>query len=325
MRQTLALVAGLCLAVPVGAASWADAMFKELSKDFGAVPRGPTLSHPFHLVNNTGQRVVIAGCRVSCGCVTATPAKQVLAPGEETAILTTMDTRKFSGVKSVTIYVSIAEPRSEEVRLWVQANARDDVAVNPDSLAFGQIKRGTSPTASCNISFYGHGQWRITKVASDSNYVQPALKEIRREGNEVSYQLTARLRPDAPVGKWYSDIWLTTNNNATARIRVPLTVEIQSNLTISPAAVNLGPVKIGAQVERKVIVRGVKPFKITGIKGTDESLKVSAATEDSKPVHVLTVQYKPATAGNLNRTIHVLTDLEDEGEIEFQATAQAAP
>ena len=86
------------------------------------------------------------------------------------------------------------------------------------------------------VTFLGNGQSQITEVKSDSNYILPSLKEVRRAANEVSYELTAHLRADTPVGKWYSDVWLSTNNPAMPRVRVPLTVEIESALSVSPEA-----------------------------------------------------------------------------------------
>src|SRR5690349_16734060 len=44
-RYSLVLVAGFWVAGSAGAATWADGLFDELSKDFGSVPRGPTLTH----------------------------------------------------------------------------------------------------------------------------------------------------------------------------------------------------------------------------------------------------------------------------------------
>lgn len=320
-RQSLAFVVGLCLTSPLVAASWADGMFEELSKDFGSVPRGPLLSHPFRFTNNTGMPVHIAGVRVSCGCVSAQALETNLAPGQSTAILAHMDTRRFNGVKSVTIYVQLDQPRYEEVRLWVQANSRDDVTVTPDSLTFGKIKRGSSPSTQVNITFLGSSQLQIVSALSESNYVQTSLRELRRDMAETTYQLMARLRSDAPVGKWYSDVWLTTNNPATPRIRVPLQVEIESTLTVSPATVTMGQVKVGTQTQRNVIIRGVKPFRITTVKGTDAVLSVRGTSEDSKPVHVLTVTFQPQQAGEVERTLRVITDMREEGEIEFQARA----
>ena len=106
------------------------------------------------------------------------------------------------------------------------------------------------------------------------------------------------------------------------RVRVPLTVDIQFPLTISPGTVALGTVKPGDQAERKVVVRGVKPFKVTRVQGTDDQLAVRDSTADSKEVHVLTVTFKPTQEGDLSRRLRVVTDLKDEGVVEFQATAK---
>jgi hypothetical protein len=325
LRYCGALVLGLCLVGPGRAATWADSMFDELSKDFGSVPRGPMLSHPFRVTNNTQQTVVIGGIRVSCGCVTATAQTGMLAPGQSTVIFTTMDTRRFSGVKTVTIFVSLTAPRSEEVRLWVQANSRDDVTVTPEAISFGQIKRASQPTGSVNVIFLGGSQWSITGVQCDSNYVRAQSVEVSRNFNEVTYKVSAHLRSDAPVGRWFTDIWLSTNNPATPRVRVPLTVEIESALTVSPAVVDLGQPKVGGQVERRVIVRGVSPFKITDIRGGDDQVKVRDTMPESKPLHVLAVTLQPSKTGDWTRSLHIVTDLKDESEIEFQAKAHIVP
>jgi hypothetical protein len=324
-RYSLVLLAGLGLVGPASAATWADAMFEDLSKDFGSVPRGPTLQYPFRLVNKTKTTVTIANVRVSCGCVTATALKGSLAPGEETAVLAQMDTRRFSGAKTVTIYVQFEQPAWEEVRLWVQANSRDDVSVSPDTLAFGRTKRGASPTGTVTVTFLGGAGAQIIDAQSDSNYVQAALKQLSRQEGEASYQVTARIRPDTPVGKWYTDVWLQTTNPAMPRVRVPLTVEIESALSVSPPRVQFGAVKQGSEAERRVIVRGVKDFRITEVRGADGVVAVRDSTPDSRPVHVLTVTLKGAGAGDLERMLRVVTDLPDESEIEFEARAQVVP
>jgi hypothetical protein len=321
-RYCLVFLAGFGLAGSAGAATWADSLFEELSKDFGSVPRGPTLQHPFRLVNKTRTTVNIASVRVSCGCVTATALKGTLAPGEETAVVAQMDTRRFSGVKTVTIYVQFDRPAWEEVRLWVQANGRDEVSVSPDSLAFGRTKRGAAPTNAVTITFLGGSASQITDVQTDTNYVQAGIRELSRQDQEVTYQLTAKLRPDAPVGKWYTDVWLQTNNATMPRVRVPLTVEIESALSVSPPRVQFGAVKVGGEAERRVMIRGVKDFRITGVRGTDGEVLVRDSTRDSRPVHVLTITLKGDRAGEVSRNLRVITDLPEEGEIDFEAHGQ---
>src|SRR5262245_49411597 len=105
LRYSLVLMAGFCVAGSATAGPWADGLFDELSKDFGSVPRGPTQKHQFRVANKTKYAVNISGVRVSCGCVTAFAQKPLLQPGEETHIVALMDTTRFTGAKSVTIYV----------------------------------------------------------------------------------------------------------------------------------------------------------------------------------------------------------------------------
>jgi len=305
-------------------ASWADSLFDELSRDFGSVARGQIVTHPFRVANTTKNTVHISHVRVSCGCTSAQALQTTLAPGQETAILVQMDTRRFYSTKNVTVYVQFDQPRFEEVRLWVQANSRDDVSIQPDALAFGRIKRGSSPSAQVTISFFG-GQYEVTEVQCESNYVTPVCKLVRREGGEVSYQLAANLRPDAPAGKWFTDLWLKTNSPTMPKVRVPLTVEIESLLSVMPSAVTLGKVRVGSDIDRKVVIRGVQPFRITNIAGNDAQVQVKETNAQSKTVHVLTLTLRPNRAGEINRTTRVKTDLKTAGEIEFTAQADVVP
>src|SRR5260370_18626625 len=123
LRYSCVVVVGLLAAGPASA-SGADGLVDELSKDFGSGPRGPSVSPPSRVKNNTKGDVNISNVPVSCGCTTAWAVKTHLAPGEETAIMAQMDTTRFSGPKTVTIFVKFDAPSNEEVRLWVTANGR---------------------------------------------------------------------------------------------------------------------------------------------------------------------------------------------------------
>src|SRR5262245_51635110 len=125
-RLFLSAVIGLLVVMPAPAATWADSLFDNLAHDFGVVARGPTVSHSFRIANTTGQPVHISSIRVSCGCTSAGVRMADLPPGESTDLVAQMDTRRFVGPKSVTIYVQFDRPQWEEVRLTVTANGRDD-------------------------------------------------------------------------------------------------------------------------------------------------------------------------------------------------------
>jgi hypothetical protein len=283
-------------------------MFEDLARDFGSVPRGPMLTHQYRLTNNTGQQVRITSVRVSCGCTSATALQGTLAPGQSTAVLAQMDTTRFIGPKTVTIYVQFDQPQWQEVRLSITSNSRTDIVVNPDTLAFGPISRGTTPVRSTTVTFSGGTQ--LTSVAAESNYVQLTAKGVQGNGVDSTYEVTATVRPDIPVGKWYTDVWLNTNNAGTQRVRLPLTVDVEPALNLSPATAAFGSVSTVGESERRVILRGPQPFHVKEVKGTDD--KVSVVTSDFKearPVHVLTIKVKGGSAGDLSRTLTIVTDL----------------
>jgi hypothetical protein len=323
-RYSLVLAAGFLAAAPAFAASWADSLFDELKKDFGSVPHGQTQTHSFRVKNNTKGNVQISNIRVSCGCVSATALNGFLRPGEETTIQARMDTSRFYGSRSVTVFVQFSAPAFEEVRLWLSANSRNDFIVSPDNLAVGQVKRGAGASSSVTVTFYGNRAAQITKVRAESNYIQPKVTELRRLDHEVAYTLSAKVRPDTPVGKWYTDLWLETNVAGLAHLRVPLTVEIESPLTVNPPQVAAGAVKAGTESEQRVIVRGVEPFKILSVKGADDVISVRHGDE-AREVHIITVKVKPAREGKLERTLKVVTDLKADNEIDLKVEAQGAP
>jgi hypothetical protein len=323
-RHSLVWVVLLGAASP-GWASWADGMFDEMSRDFGAVPHGHVASHPFRLVNRTGNTVHINNVRVSCGCTSAQALQNTLAPGQDTAILVQMDTRRFYGVRGVTVYVQFDQPHFDEVRLWVQSDSRDEVSVLPDSFSFGRLKPGATPENTVTVSFLGDSSFRVTSVRCDSNYIQMSYEETRRDEGEVAYRVSARLRPDVPAGTWYTEVWLATNNPTLPRLRVPLTVEVAAPVKAGVQNLALGTVKAGEEATRKVVLRGDKPFRVTAITGTDDELRMRDPKSESRTVHELLITVKPEQPGALSRILRVRTDLPNATEIEIKASATAVP
>jgi hypothetical protein len=301
------------------AAHWPDDMFEESSWDFGAVPRGPAVMHSFRFKNTTGETLHIGNVRVSCGCTNAQAAKSSVRSGEESAILAQMDTTRFHGNKSVTIYVTLDEPRWSEASLVVRADGRDDVAMSPEAIDFGQVSRGSPAVASTEITIQDP-EMTIRRVRSEGGYVQARYREIKRSGQGAVYEVMAELKPNTPPGEWYTELVVSTNARGTT-LRIPVKVDVQPALQVAPRVASLGEVKEGGQVEKRIVIKGAKPFKITRVEGTDSQLSVRDASEASKPVHVLTVRLKASKAGRVTETVRVMTDLKEDGQVEFQATA----
>jgi hypothetical protein len=320
-----ALTAWACAASSVLAAG---PVFEETTKDFGSVPRGTILTHQFKVTNTYDAPLHIAGTRTSCGlCSTAQIARNELQPGESTVVLVTVDTHKFGGNRNFSIFVLFDRPAVEEVRLVVQAVSREDISVEPGQLYFGRVKKGSGATASVRIEYHGGTQWHITGIENDNGYLQPQLQEASRGPGHVTYQLNVKLRDDTPIGCWHSEVLLKTSDASTPRIRVPLTVEIEGALGVTPSEVVFGRIKPGARAERRVVIRGSTPFKIVRLEGADETIQVNYKADESRPVQVLTVVCQAGDIPlELTRKLRVITDLPaEDGTVEFTVQAQVGP
>ena len=203
-----------------------ESLFDHRFWDLGSVPRAMTQHHVFLVTNKTDRPVRIANIRVSCGCVTATATKKQLAPGEQTTIVAQMETRQFTGPITKTIFVLFDQPRTEEVRLHVQANVLPDLTLTPNALQFGKIKKGNAPEMSTIVSFTPDQLGQIAKATSESGYVQVKVEPLTKNAGAGSYRVTAKLSPQLPAGSWYCTLSLVSARANQPSITIPLTVEV---------------------------------------------------------------------------------------------------
>ena len=320
-RYSFALLVGASMLSPVGAADSLASLFDTQVHDFGNVPVGPMLHHAFTVKNTTKQTLKVANLRVSCGCVTPSASTMVIAPGETATVNAQMDSRRFVGAKSVTIFVLFTQPAVEEIRLEVKAFGRTDIALNPDSFAFGQMRKGTSPTTTTQITMVGNT--KIMEAASESGYVQISIKEPKRTDYGLTYEITAKMRADIPVGKWYTDVWIKTDTNN--RIRVPVTVEVEAMLTVAPGNLQFDATKVGTPITKPIVVKGAQPFKIVDIKGGDGLFSAVAASTEAKVAHILRVTFNPGKEGDFTKSLQIITDLKDEGKVSFSVKGTGMP
>jgi hypothetical protein len=325
MTRFVLAAAGLLGAATLAGAGPAD-LFEEKVKDFGVTPRGPVLVHYFRFTNTTNQTITLGQPRVSCGCVSAAVTKNQVAPGETAAVIAYMDTRRIPQpyvTKSVTVYAPMFTGASaEEATFRVQAVARDDLMMSPNTLAFGTVRKGQGGKVSAKVTLTSDPNWQVTKSTSTGGNVHVEHKLDSRNGSVVTYEVTATLDKDCPVGNWTSDIFLETSNQGVTKLRVPVTVNVVAPVAVSPEAVQFGDVAVGKPAEKRVVVQGAEPFKILQVKGTDEQVAVKVDSEEAKPVHVVTVSFKPATAGAFKRDVEIVTDSQEAPKVVVPVTAK---
>jgi hypothetical protein len=330
MRQVLTVMAALAIgwAWPAGAADWTDAVFPERSHDFGNVARGSKVRHSFKLINTTRQEIHIASWQTKCGCTDVRVGARDIPPGTQTVIEAVLDTTRFAGYKPSGLTVFLDRPIAASVDLNLSCFIRTDVMLNPGQVDFGVVNRSTRPKVELSLAYSGgQADWAVSSMRTISDHIVAELRELGRSpGGQVNYQLTATLKPSAPIGFFKDEITLKTNDPTSPSIPVSVSAVVQSNVTVSPSVINLGTIRIGQTLPKTVLIRSAQPFKLTGIKPSQPDLTAPPAGEQSKALHTVALTFKaPARPGPYNAVVEFETDLQDEPPARLSVFANVVP
>ncbi|MCS6853027.1 MAG: DUF1573 domain-containing protein [Gemmataceae bacterium] len=300
---------------PAVVEKWAEKMFAPAGTvhDFGNVPRGAQLHHRFTITNIYAVPLQIMGTpRASCGCVKVTAPTHPLQSREKAYIDVVMDTTRFTGPKTVSIYVNIGPHYQSTAVLQVSANARADVVFNPGEISFGVVQRGQTPSQTIDVEYAGVLDWRVTGVVTQGTAYDATVEELYRRPGQVGYRLKVTVKPDAPEGSQKQDIFLQTNDPASPMVPVLVDATIQAPLSVVPATLNLGVLPVGKEELRRVVVRSShKPFRIVSIEGLGDGLEAQAPPAAAN-LQVVTIKCQPGKAGEFRRQLIFKTDLDKE-------------
>lgn len=322
IRVACACLAIFALAGSASAQEWARKMFAVRRHDFGAVARGAKAEFEFELSNIYKEDVHITGVRSSCGCTTPRVTKETLKTYEKSAVVATFNTRSFLGQKSATLTVTFDQPFYAEVQLQVSGYIRSDIVLEPGGVEFGSVDQGSTAEQKIKINYAGRGDWSIVEVKSGSPYLEAEVTETARGRGQVSYELTARLLPEAPAGYIKQQLVLVTNDRRAAEVPVDVEGRVVSALTVSPASLFLGTLKPGQKVTKQVVVQGKKPFHVTSVTCDDDCFTFRTA-EAAKPVHLIPITFIAGdTPGKRTYKIRIETDLGGDATCELLAYVQ---
>jgi len=321
MRTTVAITCVVFLFTASGATGqeWARKMLDRTSHNFGTVARGAKAETTFTITNLYKEDVHIASVKSSCGCTEPKILTSTLKTHEKGEILAQFNTRAFLGEKSATVTVTFDKPFYAEVQLQVGGYIRSDVVLDPGYVDFGTLDQGTGGEKRIIVNYAGRDTWQVLDVLSANRYLQAELVEKGRGGGQVAYQLTVRLKPDAPPGYLKDQLTLVTNDQRAKQIPLDIEGRVLSELTVSPASLFLGVVQPGKSVTKQLVVKGKRPFRIKSVTCEDGSFTFKASDE-AKETHIVPVTFVASdTPRKISHKIRIETDLGEGVGSELQA------
>jgi hypothetical protein len=294
--------------------AWADKLFDgKTIHDFGVVPHGVQLKTAFRLTNIYRVPLDVTEVRVSCDCVKAVCAKNHLLPGESADLNVEMDGKRFSGQKTVRIYVKVGPTFVSTATLTVSALTRGDVVFNPTELDFNIVQHGKVAAKLIDVEYAGgQADWRVTEIVKSANApFELKVEELVRPRR--GYRIISTIKPDAPAGSFKQEVTLKTNDPVSPVLKFNIVGTIQAGMAITPNPILVNGFRLGESQTKKIFVRGARPFRIIGVEGQGEGVTVEIAkNQERQDTQVLTVHIQPMRAGELRRQLLIRTDLGTE-------------
>ena len=322
-----ALLLVTLFAVPASGQEWAEKMFSVTSHNFGTVAKGSKTEFRFIYRNLYEEDVHVSSVRTSCGCTQPAITKKLIKTHETGEIVAAFNTRTFLGQHGATLTVTFDQPFYAEVQLRVAGNIRGDVAFEPASVNLGNVDLGRGAEQVVRVTHIGSTPWEITDVRSANVNFEVLLSQPQHTGSQSAYDLTLRLKPDAPAGYINDQLILVTNDPRAAQIPMDVEGRVVAEVTVSPQLLALGNVVPGGSVTKNIVVRANRPFCVTGIVCNDGCLSCPAKETPAK-VHILPVTFQAGdVGGQVERELTITTDLGDGAVpvVTVQAMVDGAP
>ena len=309
LRLALAAALAVLLAGDARAQEWARKMFTVTSHNFGTVAKGSKTEYRFVFRNIYKEDVHVVGVRTSCGCTSPEVTKRDLKTHETAEIIAKFNTRTFLGQHGATLTVTFDKPFHAEVQLRVAGNIRGDVTFDPPFVDLGNVDLGKGTERTVRVTRAGSTPWEIKDVRSANANFEVVLSKPTPGSAQTAYDLSVRLKPDAPAGYVKGQLILVTNDPRATQIPMDVEGRVVAEVTVSPQLLSLGSVSPGGSVTKNVVVRANRPFCVTGISCPDGCLSCEPKATPAT-VHILPVTFTAGDAtGKVERQLKIATDL----------------
>lgn len=275
--------------------------------NFGTVLNGKPVKHVFTIKNGGKGPLIIGDVMTSCGCTAAKPTKTRLAPGEETQIAVTLDTRAERGKVTRTITAFTNDPKHLKAVMTLKGNVKILVDATPEEVAFGNVQHGTAANRRILITDLSEKKdFKIGPISNSSSYIK--VREVARHDGKRGAALDVALLKTAPIGGFTDTVRVTTNRGS---LEVPVFGMVTGNLTVKPAQVSFGIVPHRQGVIRIVRLtnRGKGAVRVLGVSSTNQSVTAEVQpVNPGKEYKITLVLRKNTPDGQLRGHLAIHTD-----------------
>lgn len=281
--------------------------------NFGEARRDQSITNTFLLRNTGSNTVTIINVRPTCGCTTAVPSTNSVAPGATAELKAALSLAGRSGYQRKAIYVETNDPRKPRLRLEMAGLVVTDIEVQPQGVHFGTLaregeaKRDVLLTARSNLTF------TVTGVNTGSSQFSAEV-EPREPGK--SYWIHIKTQGPRSPGTCSAIVQVVTDCPTTPTITIPVSVFVGGDLIVVPAQLMLVASATNETRTANLTVYSPagKTFSVKSVESPSPSIKATVATQVGGRVRIEVQSQGPLTEAE-GKSLRILTDLEGARDV----------
>lgn len=233
------------------------------TKDVGTIAKGQVIDATFVIKNSGGSDLIVSDARPSCGCTVASFDK-VIKPGGEGKVVSSVDTKTFSGPISKSILLVSNDPDRPQMNLFVKANVKPFVDVLPQPFVRFSVIKGDAAGQDV-ILLSDEKTFKPTVAETSQPYVKaeilPAGDKDKIPGRAgEQYRLRISVTGDAPDGLLNAPLRINTGVAQQPTLEIPVSGIVRPRVSVTPVMVNFGNFTAGKDpITRNIIVTNNKP------------------------------------------------------------------
>jgi hypothetical protein len=265
--------------------------FTKQRHDFGLVEDGATRTCTFPFTNTGSETLVISEIKPSCGCTTTTLEKMTYAPGEGAEIdVSFSPTGQGVQAKNITIVSNSGDASVKQI--WISANMKPTIVVEPTYLRFGSVALGEAHTMTATVRA-AYPTLEIRTVDTPNSFV--SISDSRRI-SPSEHAITFRLNNDVGWGGFYTMTTVeaaatnpTTGEQFVLTLPVYLSASVYGNVHASDTMFRVGATPLATNFQKTIRMTNParQPFRI-----------VSAVIENPS-FNGMTLEVRPIMMGNV--------------------------
>jgi hypothetical protein len=238
-------------------------------------------------------------------------------PGGVGEIRVTFESKGYQGEVKKTITVECNDQENPTPSISLKGTVVADITINPRYLNFGFIKKGqpANPLTLTILIREGKGL-KVTGVTPDSDMI--LLKKQKETGQEIVYEVS--LAGKIPVGRINGQITVSTNNNRSPKVFIPVHAMVQGNVKVSPQIISFGRVTPGSKPTQTLNVNqdGDKRFSIQEVKTTSPQItaQINVVKEGSHYEVKLTYDPGDKKEGRIAEKVSIIVNDPEESVLE---------